>query len=216
MHKHFRMVALSEYLRNHGYDPRIEKHTSIQGIWAKLETMYDMKIIDERENTFEWEDDLRDKYEEFRLPEEWAHDMFQKGKRTGDEAPLSPSYSEASAPTGRKRKRGETVTTKTRASTVDDTDDTRDTPARSSPPGKATRSGRTTNRSMGRAAAADSSRSRQPSKDTTADDETVGDEEEETETQDGEEDEGTPSPKPKGKQKGKVEKSVARKSKRKR
>jgi len=214
MHKHFRMVALSEYLRNHGYDPRVEKHTSIRGIWAKLETLYDMKIIDERENTFEWEDDLRDKYEEFKLPEEWAQDMFHKGKRTGSEAPSSPSYSEASAPTGRKRKRGDIVTTKTRGSTVDDTDDARDTPARSSPPPKTTRSGRTTNRSMGRAAA-DSSRSRQPSKDTTADDETVGEEVEEDETQDGEEEDGTPSPKPKGKQKGKVEKSTARKSKRK-
>ena len=175
--------------------------------------MYDMKIIDERENTFEWEDDLRDKYEEFRLPEEWAQAMFQKGKRTGSEAPSSPSYSEASAPTGKKRKKGEPVNTKTRASTVDDTDDARETPARSSPPGKTTRSGRTTNRSMGRAAA-DSSRSRQPSKDTTADDETVGDEEEEDEIQDGEGD-GTPSPKPKGKPKGKIEKSAARKSTRK-
>ncbi|KAG9241187.1 chromatin modification-related protein EAF7-domain-containing protein [Calycina marina] len=211
MHKHFRMLALSEYLRNHGYDQRAEPHISIQGIRKKLDTMYDMAIIDERENTFVWEDDLRDKYEEFALPNEWEHDCFMTGKRTSSEPPSSPSQSENSAPAVKKRKRRDTITVKTRASTVEETDDAMEA---SPPPTKAIRSVRPTKRGAGRAA--DSSQSRQPSKDTTADDETVGDEEEEKEdgTQDGEE-EAIPSPKPKSRKGKGAEKPTARKSKRK-
>ena len=45
MHKHFRMMALSQYLRSHGHNA---DHTRIPGIWAKLGTLYNLPILDER------------------------------------------------------------------------------------------------------------------------------------------------------------------------
>src|ERR1700761_4984026 len=92
MHKHFRMIALSEHLRNHGYDPRVETHTRIPGIWQKLNTLYNMPIIDDRENSFEYEEEIQDKYHEFELPpDEYAFDSWMRGKRdTPSEAGSSP------------------------------------------------------------------------------------------------------------------------------
>jgi len=215
MHKHFRMIALSEHLRNHGYDPQVQTHTSIQGIWAKLGTMYNMPIIDDRENSFEYDEDVREKFEPFSLPGEWEEELFLRGKKSvgSSEAPSSPPQVESATVPTKKRKRGDTVTAKTRASTVEDTDE-RESSAQTPPPAKTTtRSGRTTTRGKGKAAA-ESSRSRQLSKETSADEESEEEEEGEDETQDGEE--GTPSPKiPKGKLKGKADQAVSRKSKRK-
>src|SRR4051794_903772 len=129
MHKHFRMIALSEYLRNHGYDPRVDTHTRIPGIWQKLRTLYNMPIIDDRENSFEYDEEVHDKYNEFELPpEEYDEITFMRGKRstpseTSEEG--SPAAASARSPSPevtqptRKRKRGDTVTNvKTRASTV--------------------------------------------------------------------------------------------------
>lgn len=45
MHKHFRMMALSNHMRSHGYK---EEHTRIPGLWRKLETLYNVKMLDER------------------------------------------------------------------------------------------------------------------------------------------------------------------------
>jgi MRG-binding protein len=206
------MIALSEHLRNHGYDPRVDKHTRIPGIWQKLKTLYNLDIIDDRENSFEYEEDAAERFLEFNLPEEdYEDDMWMRGKRRPSEAPSSPSRlsrSPSPQPT-RKRKRGDTVTTRNRASTVDDTDEARTSPAHSPPP-KTTRLGKNTNRSRGRGQPESSPR--QPSKDTTADDddaeevveevvEEVAEEEaEEAEQEEGEEpeeeeEEGTPSPK---------------------
>ncbi|KUJ17070.1 CT20-domain-containing protein [Mollisia scopiformis] len=210
MHKHFRMIALSEHLRNHGYDPTVDQHTRIPGVWEKLRTLYSLDLIDEREN-FEIED--QDKYLEFKLPEEEYDEVtFMRGKRSPSEAPSSPpSLSRSPSPRGqRKRKRADTVAAKdTRASTVEDTDEPRTSPAASSPP-KSTRTGRGTNRSMGRVKA--DSGSRHQSKDTTADtaDEETGregtedaGEEDEQEGEAEEENEGSPSPKPsRGRTKG--------------
>ncbi|PSS25853.1 hypothetical protein M430DRAFT_115965 [Amorphotheca resinae ATCC 22711] len=198
MHKHFRMIALSEYLRNHGYDPRVDKHTRIPCIWEKLRTLYNMDIIDARENSFE-EEDSENQFVEFSLPEEdYGHTLFMRGKRNSSEAASSPPRlgRSPSPQPARKRKRGNTVTnTKTRASTVDDTDEPRTSPARS-PPAKATRSGRSTNRSIGRAKAEPSSR--QPSKDTTVDEdegEEQTEEVDEDEEHEAEEEEENASPK---------------------
>ncbi|TVY37271.1 Chromatin modification-related protein [Lachnellula occidentalis] len=169
--QHFRMIALSEHLRNHGYDPTAEKHTRIPGIWQKLRTLYNLEILDERENSFDYEDG-DDKFLEFQLPVDYEETMFLKGKRSSSEPPSSPSALDRSpSPQGtRKRKRGDTVTQKNmRASTIEGTDEPRTSPIHSSPPPKTTRTGRSTNKSMGRVKA-DSS-SRQPSKDTTMDEE---------------------------------------------
>lgn len=188
------MIAISEHLRNHGYDPIIENHTRIPGIWEKLRTMYNLDIIDKQETTFDYEDG-DDKFIEFKLPEEeYEEAMFMKGKISPSEASSSPPRMERSPslPPVRKRKRGDTVT-RNRASTVEDTDEPR-TSRTSSPTatGKATRKGRGANRSMGRVKAESSERA--ASKDTTMDEETEeGGEEEEEEDEDRE---SSPNPKP--------------------
>ena len=48
MHKHFRMIALSQHLRNHGFNPAKEPHTRIPGIWKKLGSLYNLEALDER------------------------------------------------------------------------------------------------------------------------------------------------------------------------
>lgn len=51
MHKHFRMIALSEHLRNHGYNGYSSPpntHTKIPGIWKKLGSLYNLEVLDFR------------------------------------------------------------------------------------------------------------------------------------------------------------------------
>lgn len=48
MHKHFRMIAISENLRNHGYTSSRDDHTRIPGIWEKLNSLYNLEALDER------------------------------------------------------------------------------------------------------------------------------------------------------------------------
>ena len=48
MHKHFRMIAISQHLRNHGYTSAKDDHTRIPGIWQKLEKLYNLDALDER------------------------------------------------------------------------------------------------------------------------------------------------------------------------
>ena len=166
-----------------------------------------MDIIDDRENSFEYEEDVKNMFLDFKLPDEdFEEAKFMRGKRAGSE----PGSSSASSPPRlkrspspqpiRKRRRGDTVT-KPRDASIADTDEPRTSPARSSPPKAMTRSGRSTNRSMGRVQA-ESRSSRQPSKDTTVDEE-VDEETEDAEDDDdeAEEEEGVPSPKRKGKSK---------------
>ncbi|RDL33776.1 Uncharacterized protein BP5553_08144 [Venustampulla echinocandica] len=195
MHKHFRMIALSENLRNHGYDPAIETHTRIPGIWEKLRTQYNLDIIDERENSFDYEDG-DDKFLEFKLPEDYEETMHMRGMRSASEAPSSPPrlHRSPSPQVVRKRKRGDTLTQKRRASTVEDTDEPKTSPA-TSPTPKTARAGRSAHRLVGRVKA-DSS-SRQPSKDTTMDEAEVEEETEEGGEDDeaeGEEEDRSPSP----------------------
>ncbi|KAH8804729.1 chromatin modification-related protein EAF7-domain-containing protein [Xylogone sp. PMI_703] len=194
MHKHFRMIAISEYLRNHGYNPEIHEHTRIPGIWEKVGTLYNLPIIDERENSFDYEDDVEQKFLEFKLPEADFEDlMWNRGKARASEARSSPPQlnRSPSPQTGRKRKKADTAT-KPRASTVDDTDEAKTSPARSPQP-RISRLGRGGNRSSGRFRRESSSR--QPSKDTTVDEEEDDDDEDEDE-EEAEEEDGTPSPRP--------------------
>lgn len=153
MHKHFRMIAISEHLRNHGFDPDVYQHTRIPHIWQKLGTYYNLDLIDERES-----DDLRkpeegradedefdDKYVEFTLPQsDFFPAMMQRARADSSEAATSPpelQLSPPSSPAPRKRRRRETVS-KTRATSVADTEDGTDTqPAVASPPAKVTRRG---------------------------------------------------------------------------
>jgi MRG-binding protein len=187
MHKHFRMIALSEHLRNHGY--KSEPHTRIPGIWAKLRTLYNLDLIDQRENVLDFgEEDGEEKYLEFSLPEsEFGEAMWMKGRVGSEAASSPPQINEPS----KKRKRGDNLPA-TRASTIDDTDEAQTSPAPSSAL-RANRSGRGRKKAAGRPKEASE---RQPSKDTTMDeDEETKDEktEDETNEEDGDED-GSPTP----------------------
>ncbi|KAK3670865.1 hypothetical protein LTR78_009309 [Recurvomyces mirabilis] len=50
IHKHFHLIALHSFLLENGYiHPRAE-HTKPAGIWTKLQTLYDLETLDERED----------------------------------------------------------------------------------------------------------------------------------------------------------------------
>jgi hypothetical protein len=135
-----------------------------------------MPIIDDRENSFEYEEDYKEKFNDFDLSqtdyEEFDEMMFMRGKREPSAGSSPPRLGRSPSPQIeqpiRKRKRGDTISnTKTRASTIDDTDEAKSLPR--SPPAKTTRSGRSTNRSSTRVAAESSSRP--PSRETTIEEE---------------------------------------------
>ncbi|KFY58572.1 hypothetical protein V497_04755 [Pseudogymnoascus sp. VKM F-4516 (FW-969)] len=204
MHKHFRMIALSEYLRNHGY--KADVHTRIPGIWEKLGRLYNLELIDERENTLDFAEDEsgEDKFLEFSLPEhEFGEMMWTRGQVTSEALSSPPQISAPppDLPPPKKRKRGEAASN--RASTVEDTDDAQTSP----PPSSATRPGRGRGGRRGRGRGVGRGREsseRQPSKETTA--EPTDQEEVEETGDDGEDDEGetaeetaedgSPSPQP--------------------
>ncbi|KAK6957392.1 hypothetical protein Daesc_000176 [Daldinia eschscholtzii] len=178
IHKHFRMISISEHLRNHGFDPDVETHTRIPCIWDKLRLFYNMDAIDERDNAFDYvksenegqdEEPPEQKYNYFDLPADEFHDLMWARAAAGPGEESAPSDAEAEVHHEKhmkKRKRGNTrgghdaaaadaasvagsTTTKTRrSSTIDDTD--RETPLPSSPAGRPTARGA---RSQKRAAA---------------------------------------------------------------
>ncbi|MCJ1370384.1 hypothetical protein MMC20_001597 [Loxospora ochrophaea] len=84
MHKHFRMIAISENLRNHGYTSPQDGHTRIPGIWEKLGSMYNLEALDAREDSFgEANSDdgspPNDSFFPFKLPEkDFGTMMFNK------------------------------------------------------------------------------------------------------------------------------------------
>ncbi|MCJ1474481.1 hypothetical protein MMC13_003139 [Lambiella insularis] len=84
MHKHFRMLSLSQHLRNHGHNPQKEAHTSISGIWEKLGSLYNLKILDESEDSFgdaisEDVDPMKEAYVPFKLPpSDFGDLMFER------------------------------------------------------------------------------------------------------------------------------------------
>lgn len=45
MHKHFRIIGISELMKNHGVS---DTHTNIEGIWRKLQSLYNLEGLDER------------------------------------------------------------------------------------------------------------------------------------------------------------------------
>ncbi|KAL2159834.1 hypothetical protein VTH06DRAFT_1967 [Thermothelomyces fergusii] len=150
MHKHFRMLAISEHLRNHGFDPESCPHTRIPGIWAKLEEFYNLEAIDERENNMDppEEEGQPRRYHDFRLPwDEYGELMMERARADPSEAPTSPAQWDPNAPPGesKKRKRGAAEpTTRARSSTVEDTEN--ETPAASPTrkPGRGARNARRT------------------------------------------------------------------------
>lgn len=148
MHKHFRMIAISEHLRNHGFDPDYYKHTRIPYIWQKLRTFYNLEAIDERENNFDDERDkddddvFDDRYLEFSLPKADFYDaMMQRVLADPSEAPTTPPQLDLEAgPSSsppKKRKRASTAS-RTRGTSREDTEEATDT---QSPAGRSTTRG---------------------------------------------------------------------------
>ncbi|KAI1339498.1 chromatin modification-related protein EAF7-domain-containing protein [Xylariaceae sp. FL0016] len=199
VHKHFRMISISEHLRNHGFDPDVETHTRIPGIWKKLREFYNMDMIDERDNA--WNDENPEEvYKPFDLPPNdfhdlmWARAMADHGEQQDD------STAEAEEDTGkktRKRKRGDTgtadgssiagsSTAKTRrSSTVEDTE--QDTPTPSSPVGKSARGARSQKRAAVKKAEQEAeAESDDSDEDEGAEDEESGEEEDEESDEDNE------------------------------
>lgn len=48
MHKHFRILAISDHMKSQGYAPANDQHTRIPGIWKKLGLLYNLPALDER------------------------------------------------------------------------------------------------------------------------------------------------------------------------
>ncbi|KAI9846567.1 MAG: hypothetical protein M1837_003808 [Sclerophora amabilis] len=126
MHKHFRMIALSQYLRDHGHRSSRAPHTRIPGIWKKLASLYDLDAIDERENSFlEAEENAKDSADEpfypFILPkDDYLDSMLERAQATdGSASPpvLEGPRSKRAGKANRQRGRA------TRASTIEDTEE---------------------------------------------------------------------------------------------
>ncbi|KAJ5481984.1 hypothetical protein N7475_000796 [Penicillium sp. IBT 31633x] len=122
LHKHFRMLAISEYLKSQGYAPSTAEHMRIPGIWKKLGSLYNLEALDEREDSIitdvnEEDEESSEMYCAFELPyDEYGHMMFER--RLAMEESLSPVTSRASRAGGSRR-----------GSTVADTDEPRSSPA---------------------------------------------------------------------------------------
>ncbi|GES59187.1 CT20 family protein [Aspergillus terreus] len=119
MHKHFRMIAISEFMKSQGYAPSHAEHTRIPGIWKKLGTLYNLPALDEREDSLITDasddaDSTKELYCPFELPDdEYGEMMFER--RLAMEGSASPVHS--------------TRAESRRASTVADTDEPRSSPA---------------------------------------------------------------------------------------
>jgi MRG-binding protein len=91
MHKHFRMLSISENFRSNGFwsnRPQPPSHILLSGIWAKLSTLYDLEALDQRENMHanllpdsDDDEDQRDEwFKEFELPVDEDDDAADFGE----------------------------------------------------------------------------------------------------------------------------------------
>ncbi|KIX02075.1 uncharacterized protein Z518_08014 [Rhinocladiella mackenziei CBS 650.93] len=112
MHKHFRMIAIREHLLNQGIINPEDSHTSTAGIWRKLESLYDLSKLDEREDSIIDGIDDGSKgpayWRDFELPREDFDELMWQ-RRLAPEGTPSPNFSR-------------------RESTVADTDEPRSSP----------------------------------------------------------------------------------------
>ncbi|KAI9833726.1 MAG: hypothetical protein M1838_005562 [Thelocarpon superellum] len=129
MHKHFRVIALAEQLRESAHTNAHDHHTHIPGIWQKLRSLYNLEAIDERENSFmDLDEDERgpaaEPFHVFTLPDaEFGDAMFDR--RLALDGSASPPAADELPTTAKKRGRlSETGLGGTRrASTVEDTEE---------------------------------------------------------------------------------------------
>lgn len=110
IHKHFRMIAIRDFMINQGVTTAEDPHTTTAGVWAKLGSLYDMEKLDEREDSIiDGEDSKGDAYfRDFELPREDFEELMWQ-RRIAPEGTQSPAMSR-------------------RASTVADTDEPRSSP----------------------------------------------------------------------------------------
>ncbi|KAL2431592.1 hypothetical protein ABEF95_011860 [Exophiala dermatitidis] len=120
MHKHFRMIAIRDHLLNQGVINPEDTHTSMAGIWRKLNSLYDLAKLDEREDSIidgpgggeDGTTKSHSYWREFELPrEDFEDSMWQR--RLNPDATSSPAVSR-------------------RESTVADTDEPRSSPVSAS------------------------------------------------------------------------------------
>ncbi|KAI9737840.1 MAG: hypothetical protein M1834_009209 [Cirrosporium novae-zelandiae] len=89
-------VAISEHLQRNGHHPKTSPHTRIPGIWKKLNMLYNLEALDEREDSYpEGSPDdsytAADFFHPFELPEaEFGRLMFER--RLAREPSSSPPY----------------------------------------------------------------------------------------------------------------------------
>ncbi|KAF2639610.1 CT20-domain-containing protein [Massarina eburnea CBS 473.64] len=98
IHKHFRMISIHADMRSHGFAADDAAHTRIPGIWRKLDTLYDLRALDERENAYAFseEADPLDPSEtahvpEFELPEYDFGDMMWRRRFHSPDSAASSS-----------------------------------------------------------------------------------------------------------------------------
>ncbi len=182
------MIAISEHLRNHGFDPDVYTHTKISGIWGKLREFYDLEAIDERENNMDPpENDVVASeprmWKDFDLPfAEFGDEIMLRARaRNPSSAPSSPAQFDPEAPqSSKKRKAGEISGKASRSSTVEDTEDN-DSPAPSPAP-KSTRGTRSAKRAASKARKAKEESVEEEEKEEEEEDSGDADESEEEET----------------------------------
>lgn len=132
MHKHFRMVNIRDYMLGQGVINLSDEHISTAGLWRKLESLYDLPRLDEREDSIVaggMDDDGKSLsyWRDFELPRDDFEAMMWD-RRLAPGGTSSPEYSR-------------------RESTVADTDEPRSSPISSRGAG---RGGRASARKSGR------------------------------------------------------------------
>ncbi len=132
MHRHFRVIAISEYLRCRGFDPDVYKHTRIPGIWKELAIHYNLEAIDDRDNNIDYAEDpdYDSRFKEFALPPDFHDEMIARAVVDSATAATSPAQWEPEPPTivpsatksnAGKRKRGDAAA-RARSSTIESSD----------------------------------------------------------------------------------------------
>ncbi|KAF3917459.1 hypothetical protein ABW21_db0208649 [Orbilia brochopaga] len=95
MHKHFRMLSIANLMKNHGV---ADTHTNIQGIWAKLATLYNLEAADDQEEMLDDGDQSPTPTMEFDLPDDY-YDIKMLRRFRASPSPESEEEDKPAKPT---------------------------------------------------------------------------------------------------------------------
>lgn len=128
MHKHFRIIAIHNYMIGQGVISSGDEHTTIPGLWTKLGSLYNLPILDEREDSFmqsssDENGSPGELYCPYELPDQ-EYGAMKFDKRINLDGSKSPA-----------------LLSSRRESTIADTDEPRSSPAPGRRTGRATRRG---------------------------------------------------------------------------